>query len=554
MLGNHIRQPYKENVSSEHANWLENSLLGEHEDDTDNAENVSHIDENHSVLHDSSSVLSNTISIDTIHTEIRGLKYYVSGLRDDQPYLVVHSIDASVNRLRSLELNRGLRWAPHTLLCLNVSNNLLTSLEGIQICQNLKLLDASCNLITSIGPLKGCKHLERLQIGMTYPLIYIAVVIIIINIISTTAGNRIKSLKFDDIELDKYDTANVSITSGHTASVDDKLTETSNTDKASSEHEDKTDNSSEHHAEDVIMQLISLDIQDNPVNSLEGFRAINKHLQYLDIRYCNYPNAIINIIIIIRNCDLDDKALEELFGLPLETLNADNNKISNLTKALELLRTLKNLHHLAFIGNPIAKSDTNVNEEGLEKDRQLDNDKSQGNGRFYTIAILDAVSSLKSLDHLSIAPSMYRNLELMKNQLEAQAFVQEVTSFYAHEMAALSGIQRNLLQRHQFEQFTLEKAVKSRTAQLQEEMNDFISYSQTKISKGLAQIQIDLLSAEINEDTSTDNNTIKENSNRTTDSLERLQKNVYDSQGYLNDLKEQFAALKRRTKRESEHK
>jgi len=161
LLGNHIRQPYNENVSSDHANWLETSLLGEHQDD----DNVSQVDENHT-LHESNSVISNTISIDTIHTEVRDLKYYVSGLKDDQPYLVIHSIDASVNRLRSLDLNRGLRWATHTLLCLNISNNLLTSLEGIQSCQNLKLLDASSNLITSIGPLKGCKHLQRLQIGI----------------------------------------------------------------------------------------------------------------------------------------------------------------------------------------------------------------------------------------------------------------------------------------------------------------------------------------------------------------------------------------------------
>ena len=224
---------------------------------------------------------------------------------------------------------------------------------------------------------------------------------------------------------------------------------------------------------------------------------------------------------------------------------------------------------MAFIGNPIAKSDdTKINEESVEMDRQL-TDRNQGNGRFYTIAILDAVTTLKSLDHLSIAPSMYRNLELMKNQLEAQAFVQEVTSFYAHEMAALSGIQRNLLQRHQFEQFTLEKAVKSRTSQLQEEMNDFISYSQTKITTGLAKIQIALMSAEIDDnnatanngtdnntpDNATDNNKNNENPNQhTNDSLEKLQKNVFESQGYLNDLKEQFAALKRRTKRESMHK
>ena len=260
-----------------------------------------------------------------------------------------------------------------------------------------------------------------------------------------------------------------------------------------------------------------------------------------------------------RNCELDDQALQELTGLPLETLNADNNKISNLPKALELLRTLKNLHHLAFIGNPIAKSiaDTDASSGNDRDDNNMKTEDTpvkkpkNNNGSFYIISILDAAGSLKSLDHLSIAPSMYRNLELMKSQLEAKAFVQEVTSFYAHEMASLAGIQRNLLQRHQFEQFTLEKAVKSRTTLLQEEMNDFISYSETKITKGLAQIQIALLSSD------TTDISINENINNTphvNDSLERLQKNVFESQSYLNDLKEQFAALKRRKKRENENK
>ena len=49
---------------------------------------------------------------------------------------------------------------------------------------------------------------------------------------------------------------------------------------------DKKDNLSEHNTDDdTLMQLTYLDIQDNPVNSLEGFRAINKDLQYLDVRY-----------------------------------------------------------------------------------------------------------------------------------------------------------------------------------------------------------------------------------------------------------------------------
>jgi ABC-type antimicrobial peptide transport system permease subunit len=134
VLGNHIKQPYNEVVSADHATWLEKSLLGHHADN-DNDNGTEKNDNNKNDNNDNNSVLSKTLSIDSIQTEIRDLKYYVSGLDNDHPYLAVHSIDASVNRIRSLDLNNSLRWATHTLLCLNVSHNLLKSLNGIQACQ-----------------------------------------------------------------------------------------------------------------------------------------------------------------------------------------------------------------------------------------------------------------------------------------------------------------------------------------------------------------------------------------------------------------------------------
>ena len=63
----------------------------------------------------------------------------------------------------------------------------------------------------------------------------------------------------------------------------------SNPDEANSNPDentkDKKESTIEHKTDDTLMQLTYLDIQDNPVNSLEGFRAINKDLQYLDVRY-----------------------------------------------------------------------------------------------------------------------------------------------------------------------------------------------------------------------------------------------------------------------------
>jgi len=132
------------------------------------------------------------------------------------------------------------------------------------------------------------------------------------------AGNRIKTLKFtnDSVVLDRHEiaTANDTTGMGNTNTDDKKPNEAnsnpdeanSNPDEANSNPEeannnlneansnpdentkdkDNKTNISEHNADDdTLMQLTYLDIQDNPVNSLEGFRAINKDLQYLDVRY-----------------------------------------------------------------------------------------------------------------------------------------------------------------------------------------------------------------------------------------------------------------------------
>lgn len=283
-----MKQPYNENISDDHAVWLENRLLGDHIDNESLEEehlNRDH-DRDHDHEHENSTVVSNTISIDTIvQTEIRDLKYYVSGLKDDHPYLVLHSIDASVNRLRVLDL-RDLRWATHTLLCLNVSNNLLTSLEGIQACQNLKILDASSNLITSIAPLKACKYLQRLQLGKHFN----RKALILSLFLSILAGNRITTLKLADDD-DESVSVMESLSESNTVNKIDTIVTDDEDPKPSDApvvnggtnvSESKTDDDKK---EDSIMHLTFLDIQDNPVNSLEGFRAMNKDLHYLDVRY-----------------------------------------------------------------------------------------------------------------------------------------------------------------------------------------------------------------------------------------------------------------------------
>ena len=62
-------------------------------------------------------------------------------------------------------------------------------------------------------------------------------------------------------------------------------------------------------------------------------------------------------------------------------------------------------------------------------------------------------------------------------------------------------------------------------------------------------MQIDLLSADIIDESEANKNadaSINDNNNTNNREIDRLQKKVAESQAYLNDLKEQFDAVKRR--------
>ena len=82
--------------------------------------------------------------------------------------IIVNCLDVSLNRFRFLdfaEASPNINWSVRHIVALNLSGNLLVSLEGIAACQHLRVLSCNDNLLTSMTPLKGCKFLRRLKIS-----------------------------------------------------------------------------------------------------------------------------------------------------------------------------------------------------------------------------------------------------------------------------------------------------------------------------------------------------------------------------------------------------
>ena len=83
-------------------------------------------------------------------------------------YSICVAVDLSMNRIKSMDSKSSPLWADG-LMYLNISSNLLTSLNGIGVCSNLRRLDANHNFIESFGDgstcISVCKHLLELRLA-----------------------------------------------------------------------------------------------------------------------------------------------------------------------------------------------------------------------------------------------------------------------------------------------------------------------------------------------------------------------------------------------------
>lgn len=99
----------------------------------------------------------------TINRESGSIKEYATKTRE---VYLLHFIDASLNRIRFLEFDENTsNWSPSFIIGLNLSENLLVSLIGIEACINLRFLNCKDNLLTSMTSLRGCRNLRRLEIS-----------------------------------------------------------------------------------------------------------------------------------------------------------------------------------------------------------------------------------------------------------------------------------------------------------------------------------------------------------------------------------------------------
>ena len=79
--------------------------------------------------------------------------------------VAVHIIDLSLNRFRFLDFSHEMTWSINHVVALNLSGNLLVSLDGIDTCKQLRFLDCNDNLLTSMTALRGCRMLRHLKIS-----------------------------------------------------------------------------------------------------------------------------------------------------------------------------------------------------------------------------------------------------------------------------------------------------------------------------------------------------------------------------------------------------
>ena len=394
----------------------------------------------------------------------------------------VHVLDASLNRIRRLtELDHISQWNVRSILFMNLSGNLLVSLDGIECCKNLVALDCSDNILTLMHSLRGCVKLKRLRIN----------------------GNRL---------------VNVSLS----------LEEVPREAEAATLAEPKSSQSA---PPSDFPELDYFDFSNNKMDSAHGLRGLSE-----------YGKSLVHLE--MRNCNLLPIAFADLEGLThLESLHADNNLFDSLIPMLPNLRAMTKLRHLSLLGNPVAagataetaatataaamaaaaddrikaeaKSNsaeeeeiagappktksskstlaadilnsfglnlktTKANEAALLSQQQQ---QQQASASLYTITILDNVPRLKTFDHLAVSSTLYVDLDRLKAQILGEEVLFEISTRYSREITATMRVHENLVNKHRNDEELVEQAVKTKTARLEQEMEEVMQFGREQMEK-----------------------------------------------------------------------
>ncbi len=303
--------------------------------------------------------------------------------------VIVNCLDLSLNRFRFLdfaESSSKINWSVEHIVVLNLSGNLLVSLEGIAACKNLRVLSCNDNLLTSMTPLRGCKFLRRLKISGNR-----LISLSLLNDADLCAYYEKEGSLDGDINIDDFEDDAV-LADDYIYGLDDapESSSAAKSDNAQEikqddiQAEDKSPGPSMHGvngaevkpgnaldktamqektgdvkptAKDAghtgklrlkkspnalgLPELEYLDASDNALESIEGIRLYSRNsLQHLEL----------------RNCELHSYHLNHLRALPLVTLRLDDNKIDNLKHTVAVLKSVTTMEHLSLLGNPIARN------------------------------------------------------------------------------------------------------------------------------------------------------------------------------------------------------
>lgn len=308
---------------------------------------------------------------------------------DDNGNDPIDCLDASVNRVKNLDFNvlnptstpSISSFDPSSLLCINLSANLLSTIEGIQACKNLIYLDVSDNIISSVHPIADLYALRRLKVS----------------------NNRLNQLSFIP----------------ETGLVTEEMISSKS-----------------------LPSLKFIDASHNMLSTLEGVITYSSIISHLDI----------------RDCGLQVSCLSALERLPIETLLIDNNKIDDISIALETFKTFGSLRHLSCLGNSFQTNAT------------------------YMVQVLDAISTLDTLDHVPVSKELYSQLELFKMQLVGDAFVRKLEQSYQRDIEEMQICEKNLLRRHQFEETLFRKVKEDHSRRREDALISCVKFAESKVA------------------------------------------------------------------------
>ena len=395
--------------------------------------------------------------------------------QQSQPPTRVHVLDASLNRIRRLAFSSVTIWNVRSILFMNLSGNLLVSLDGIECCKNLVVLDSSDNILTHMHPLRGCIQLKRLRIN----------------------GNHLVNVSLDDPA--------------------DHLPDAQQHDPATATATGKP-----------YPALDYLDINNNhldSVNGLKGLKNFGQSLVHFEMRNCNLSTSAFAELegsALLESLHADNNRIDSLKpiiyilkGMPklrhlsllgnpvagrgsssstVDTPGGDTGDFSTAeekhespkvgqtksTLGVDILNSFGLNYNLvkSSVQTGTTAPDKHPPALGEGKERSHDSEQQVS---MYAITILDNVPRLKTFDHLAVSSALYSDLARLKTQIIGEDMLYEISNKYSREITKTMRVHDNLVAKHRVDAELVELAVKSKMARLEQEMEEVMHFGREKL-------------------------------------------------------------------------